>query len=132
MLKSFLIQLRRKPKVVREQVAMWAAGTFTLLVLAAWVFTVPGQFAGTPDDQSAGLFSNLREELSAGASDLGAMREGISELATSSEETAELVDPTVIPDESPTTSTATTADNLRPIRIATTSPDDATTTAERQ
>ena len=117
MLKSFLINLRRKPKVVRDQAAMWFAGIFTFVVFGFWVFSLPGQFSGFSGEQTGEMISNLKEDIQADAPNLSDIKDvplEMSELvATSSDE-----EPVVIPNEFPTT----TPTLERPIRISTTTP----------
>ena len=123
MLKSLLIRLRRKPKVVREHMALGIAGVFTFLVFGFWVFTVPDRFAGSEDAQSTHIFSTLKDEISEEAPDLGGIVDGLKEVvATSSDEvlsesngpifTEQTIEVNYSPDE--------LVDDSRPVRIATT------------
>ena len=63
MLKSLLIRIRRKPKVVREQFALWSAGLFTLLIFGFWAFNLPDRFDVDTTTQNADIFSTLQAEL---------------------------------------------------------------------
>lgn len=77
MLKSLIISIRRKPKVVRDQAALAIAGGFTFIVFAIWIFSVPGRFTNVENTQSAGVFSSIREEI---VTETSALSEATNEL----------------------------------------------------
>lgn len=128
MLKSLIIKLRRKPKAVRDQVALITAIVFTLVILIVWVFSIPGQFDRISDNDSPGLIDKFREEISGNAPDFEGITSELKELATTTPESEAEV---VIPNEFPTT-TSDTATNTRPIRLATTSQENASNTENSQ
>ncbi len=118
MLKSFLIKLRRKPKVVREHTAMMIAAIFTFLVFGVWAFSLPGQFSGLTNTETTEIFSSLKEDIKNDVPDFTDISEDYKQIvATTSEE----VNPVIIPNEYPTSSTTSTTNNSIPIRLATTS-----------
>ncbi len=124
MIKSLLIKLRQKPKIVREHVALTGAGIITVFVFTAWAFTLPEKFSGTKNTQTAGMFSTLKDEISGERPDLGEIAEEFKEvIATSSDEIFDESEEPVFteqtieinyPIEEP-------KNNSRSIRIATTS-----------
>jgi hypothetical protein len=123
MLKSLLIAIRRKPKVVREQVALWSAGLFTLLIVGFWAFNLPSRFSDDPNVQSAGIFSSLRDELESNEVDLDSVREDLTELVSTTTESGgnglEFT-PTTIERRVPLNPAAEATETGRPIRLATT------------
>jgi hypothetical protein len=125
MLKSLIIKLRRKPKVVREQLALTVAGIFTFVVFGIWAFSLPGQFANLGDQPAGSIVSSLGDDLADGPdlSDLSAPVSAEQREATGVETGAEST--VVIPNEYPTTTPDASAGGT-PIRLATTST--ATTT----
>lgn len=117
MLKSFLISLRRKPKVVRDQAAMWFAGIFTFVVFGFWVFSLPGQFAGFSGEQTGEIISTLKEDIRTDVPNVSEIKElpdEIRKLSASTSEEEEVIIPNEYPTTTPTTDT--------PIRLATTTP----------
>lgn len=122
MLKSFLIKLRRKPKLVRDHAAMVIAGVFTFVVFGIWAFSIPEQFSNFSDNNPSEIISTLKNDIKADAPDVSKIKENFSELTAS---TSDETDITVIPNKFPvstSTNEAISNSNERPIRIATTTP----------
>ena len=124
MIKSLIIKLRRKPKVVRENLALTGAGIFTFLVFSVWAFTVPDRFLGNENTQSASMFSTLKEEISDDAPNLSEITSEFREVvATTTEEVSDGSEELIFEDstiEIDLDSTPSNTEN-KPIRIATTS-----------
>ena len=128
MIKSLLIKLRRKPKAVREQVALIAAGGFTFAVFVPWAFNLPSKFIDDGSRQTAGLFSTLKDDLSEGAPDLGQIADEFRGVVASSTEPLPEDNEAIFFEEStieieldPSLSDT----NQKPVRIATTSSNSA-------
>lgn len=125
MLKSFLIKLRRQPKVVRDQVAIIGAGVFTFFVFAAWAFTLPGQFGSDSETQTAGVVSSFKEALSEEKNPLSDFSENFNQLkSTPTEEVIENETETIVEtNTAPTTSVIeiVPTTTVKEVRIITTS-----------
>lgn len=74
MLKRFLRNLRQKPKPVRDQIALGAAGVFTAAVFVVWVYHFPNQISSQGAEAQKNLeaspgfsqfFSSFKEQFSA-------------------------------------------------------------------
>lgn len=134
MIRSFLLKLRHKPKVVRDQVALMFAGGFTFVIFAIWAFTIPSQFSGTQQTQSASLFSGIKDYF---GDDIEALDEIVTDVTesvpptteTTSEDEANLEN--YLPTQFGQATTVATGSNVsteRTVRIATTSNETATGT----
>lgn len=77
MLAPLVRRLRRQPKHVREQVALWSAGGVTALIALVWLYHVPQQAApiAQPGAERTQAFSQF---LSEAGSQLSAVREAFS------------------------------------------------------
>lgn len=132
MLKSLIISIRRKPKVVRDQAALVIAGGFTFIIFAIWIFSVPGRFTNVENTQSAEIFSSIREEI---VTETSALSEATNELQeiidaeTASASIATPQQPAALAASASTTITTNAAEN-RPIRLATTTTYSTTSSAE--
>jgi hypothetical protein len=131
MLKALLIKLRKKPKVIREQVALVVAGAFTFLVLGIWAFSLPGNFSDVSGQQTAGFFSTLRDGVGELTPDLQPVLSELSEEAVP-QPSAEVDEVVSIPNEYPSENQPVVATSTQPIRIATTSSSVATSTENNQ
>jgi hypothetical protein len=58
MIKAWILNLRRKPKVVRERVAFAAAAGVSAFIFAIWAATIPFRLPDQPT-QSANVFGGL-------------------------------------------------------------------------
>lgn len=134
MLRSFLLKLRHKPKVVRDQFALAFAGGFTFVIFGIWAFTtMPNLFSGNSDNQSASMFSGVKDYFSEDIEAFDEIVTDISEVvATSSTSTAEtdIRDylPSFTEERATTTADVSTTTSERTVRIATTSTQTATGT----
>ena len=125
-----LIQtLRRKPKVVRDNIALGAAGSLTALVLVSWLVldgVTPVNVGGVVAEGEAGVgaFSTLFGEVRDQTASLGEVfSDWRAQNEVVTEEPVSLDLPTLNAgpvSETTTTSTSTETETTRTIRIATT------------
>ncbi len=73
MIKHLLKNIRKKPKAVRDNIAMGIAGTFTALVFSFWLYNVPEKFSAIQENDNESsffsLFSNIKEQAAVVASE---------------------------------------------------------------
>lgn len=134
-----LIQnLRRKPKAVRDNVALGVAGTVTTFVAFGWLVLggIPfGSLDGTVAERESGtgafstIVSGVREQTAALGDVFNSLQEQTEEVQTEMDAIIELGLPTVASGALSTTST-TTEETVRSIRIATTTDTTNATTTE--
>lgn len=115
--------LRRKPKAVRNNIALAVSGTVTVIVFAAWLVVTPEKVDSVAERAQAstgafsGLFNQIKEqfnEAKANLPDTPAVNESLSELQTVMQ-----ADINASTTASTSAETATTTEK-RPVRIATT------------
>lgn len=127
MLKAWIIKLRRKPKGVRDQVALMGAGVFTALITTAWLVTLPFRM-GDDSESSANVFGSFTDSISG---EIKSFRDTLptpvviepaptttTDASTTTNEF--MINPTVATSASATTTESFLNTDERPIRIATT------------
>ena len=126
MLKAWIISLRRKPKAVRERVALGAAVTVSTLIFAGWAATIPFRVADQPTQTAnvfGGLFDTVQDELSNFKETIPAPAETPGTESTNTTELNAAITASTSASSSvwtTATATVTTASTSRPVRIATT------------
>lgn len=102
---------------------------FIIIVIAIWFFSASSRLDGVANQGSYDLFSDLREQISEDGPDFESMTSDLIELAsTTITQEAEVV----IPNEFPASSSAETATDTRPIRLATTTATSSSSTQNTQ
>ena len=91
MIRRLINSLRRKPKAVRDNIALSVAGGATAVVALAWVLITPGNIATVVSDVDAApgafstLFEQFRNQTAAVSDSLDTIRENTEEIESESE-----------------------------------------------
>lgn len=146
MLKRLLINIRQKPKPVRDNIALAIAGVFTAVVCTVWIFNAPSKYSASinnsqsEEDKSPGfadIFSNIgqqfatvkesvvdsapeiREKESLVENDSDVLPAGVAVATTSGSgvSSTTTASSTVLTGQETASSTASTTTAARPIRI---------------
>jgi len=130
MLKRAIRNIRRKPKAVRDQYALWVAVIFTAIIIIIWFATVSSRFASVTDTSPEDAAVPVQEPESF-TDMIGGLREEIQNISQASSSQTDITQAAATTTWTPTGSTPRpVADptSAQAIRIATFTKPVATTT----